>query len=273
MLEIPTDSGLQDFESQKQDYFSQIALEERSALRLHKEFGLLRRGASGEREWGNVAEHCLVETARARVFAELLGLNEELSRDVSTGAALHDFFKKQEVAVMGESGPSWYAYDFAQQLGTDELRKADISPRATKLAGAAGHSAVPKTEAILAKPDLEDEDIAHLVIHFIDDYTVGSEWVQPAEINDGKKINDLDRRMDRNEANPRYRSLNQEGKQHFDGATTFEAMRRAGHAAGVKLAELIAERNGLEPLDSLDLPVYIDDILRQKIIAASGVAG
>ena len=85
MLEIPTDSGLQDFESQKQDYFSQIALEERSALRLHKEFGLLRRGASGEREWGNVAEHCLVETARARVFAELLGLNEELSRDGDRG--------------------------------------------------------------------------------------------------------------------------------------------------------------------------------------------
>ncbi|MBI4778927.1 hypothetical protein HY797_00550 [Candidatus Falkowbacteria bacterium] len=79
------------FERQKTKYFYRLAIKTREMLKFHKVVGLWQR-KGGERDWGNVSEHCLVEVARADIFAEKLKLAGEVKRDLVMAAALHDFF-------------------------------------------------------------------------------------------------------------------------------------------------------------------------------------
>ena len=83
----------------KREYFVRLGLQMREALKLHKKAGLWER-KEGKRDWGNVSEHCLVETARVNVFADKLGLSEDVKKDLATAAALHDSFKKGEKEIV-----------------------------------------------------------------------------------------------------------------------------------------------------------------------------
>ncbi|OGG50020.1 hypothetical protein A2763_03690 [Candidatus Kaiserbacteria bacterium RIFCSPHIGHO2_01_FULL_54_36] len=248
----------------KTRFFSRLAVEIREALKLHKKAGLWER-KDGKRDWGNVSEHCLVEVARTDVFADMLNLPDDLKEDLRVAAALHDFFKKGEKEIVTKKGLSWDAFEAASEESTRQMREEGFSERIVHLANSSGHTSFLETEDILRKESLSQEDVAYLVQHYVDDYTLGSGWTAPAEITaDGRHINDLDRRIDATEPNPRYAQLNEEGRAKFGGETVFEAQRRIGNAVEARLARLTNENSG-QSIHPKDLPQLIDKEIRKRI--------
>lgn len=259
------------FEDKRKDYFYKLGLEVRPALKLHKKQGLWNRveketeaGTIMVRDWGNVTEHCLVEAARASVLADLLHLSPDLTYDLIQAAALHDFFKKGEKRIATEGEFSWDSYTRASEEADKEMRAAGVSERQIALVNSVGSGSLPETQRILDKPEKTDFDLAFLAMHYIDDYTFESDWTNPNEVINGKIINDLDRRMDRNEAHPRYQRLNLEGRKHLGGETAFEAQRRLGHEIEELLTQVINQRNW-NALDPNRLHEYVDGVIFTEI--------
>ena len=254
----------EEFEIKKTKFFSTLGVQMRDAFKLHKDIGLWKK-VEGKRDWGNVSEHCLVEVARARVLATKLGLGEGAVHNLETAAALHDFYKAQEKRIVTQSGLSWESFDKAAEESDTHIRQAGFSEQVARLAGSVGHTSLNETERILAQPELTEDDLSFLVLHYIDDYSVGSDWVQESDVGaDGVRRNNLDRRMDANDANKRYAVLNEEGRQHFGGRTSFEAQRQIGKAVEQRLAQLLSERTG-EPVDPVELPELIDKTIKAQI--------
>lgn len=253
------------FEKQKRKYFSQLAVQVRYALKFHKAAGLLLR-KEGKRDWGNVSEHCLVEAARVNIFAEKLQLAEEIKRDLILAAALHDFFKKaeKEMAVAGKL--DWELYERSGEAQTKYLVEAKVKPEIISLVNSVAHSSLVDIERLLAKEKLTEEEIAVLVMHYVDDYTINAEWAKPAEERQpGQEKNDLDRRLDKAEENPRYDKINKAGLGRFrENETAYQAQRRIGHDTEEKLARLIEEKIGDRP-NPKDLPVIIDQQIKDEI--------
>lgn len=253
------------FEKQKRKYFSQLTVQVRDALKFHKAAGLWQR-KEGKRDWGNVSEHCLVEVARVKVFAEKLQLAEEIKRDLILAAAMHDFFKKaeKEMAVGGKL--DWELYERSGEAQTDYLVEAKVKPEIISLVNSVAHSSLVDMERLLEKDKLTEEETARLVMHYVDDYTINDEWAKPIEKNEsGRELNDLDRRLDKAEQNPRYDQINKDGIGRFrEGETAYQAQRRIGHDVEERLARLIEEKTG-ETINSKDLPVMVDQEIKRKI--------
>lgn len=229
---------IDNFGALKFKYFRNIGLEMRNALKMHKSEGLWDR-VNGKRDFGNVTEHCLVEAARVDILAEFLNLPDDIKRDLKIAATLHDFFKKKEKEIVTANGLSWESFEISSQKATEALRKGGFSERVIRLVNSVGHGSLIETEEILGKDLLSFEDKAFLIMHYVDDYTSGSDWVPQFDINTGKSA--LDMRMDKNEANPRYHQLNEDGKSHFNGETTFQAQRRIGNLVEEKLSTIISD--------------------------------
>lgn len=252
-----------EFENKKTLYFSKLALQTRKAMALHKERGLWLR-SEGQRDWGNVTEHCLVETARVKELSAMLDLPNDVQHDLELAAAAHDYFKKDEKDIVTAAGLSWESFDQADERSEQLMRQAGFSDRVVNLAHAVGHSAIHQAEILLQKSELTVDETAWLVLHYVDDYTSGDEWVRPESDDTAVGRNALDDRIDKNEANDRYRVLNQDGRKRFGGRTTFEAQRSSGHAIERWLAEKIKGWSG-SAVESLRLPELIDQRIRQKI--------
>jgi len=251
-------------EQQKRAYFGNISRQTFNELKLHSTVGLWER-VDGKRDWGNVSEHCLVEVARVGVLGNALGLPEDAQKDLKQAAALHDFFKKGEKEIVVARGLSWEAMEEAEAVSERRLEEAGFSERVVRLAGGVGHNSLQETQRILEQDTLSADDTAFLVMHYVDDYTVNSDWVQPTEVTpDGRRINNLDRRMDKNEANPRYAVLNEAGRQHFNGETSFQAQRRIGHMVEERLAALLTQQTG-QSIEPLRLPEVIDEGVQAAI--------
>jgi hypothetical protein len=101
-------------------------------------------------------------------------------------------------------------------------------------------------------------------MHYVDDYTINDRWVVPAEEGSHGLVNDLDRRVDKNEANPRYQKLNEEGRMVFRGETAYQAQRRVGHLVEQRLASLVKEKSGND-IRPERLPEMIDQMIRREI--------
>lgn len=251
----------EEFLARKCRFFGKQGLRVRAALKLHRKAGLWER-CRGIKQWRNVSEHCLVEAARVGVLADWLGLPWETNRKLALAAAAHDFFKRRE----HETGArSWSELERASAAAARCMCEAGLDEEIVRLVDSVGHGSLEATEALLAKPRLSEMDVARLVMHYVDDYTIGSAWVAPVEIlPDGRRINDLDRRIDRNAANPRYATLDAEGRVRLGGETTFAVQRRVGHAVERRLAALLEAVRG-RPVDPLDLPMLVDTELRARI--------
>ena len=252
------------FVDNKREYFVHLGLRMREALKLHRKAGLWER-KEGKRDWGNVSEHCLVEVARVDVLADKLGLAEDIRSDLSIAAALHDFFKKGEKEIVSAEGLTWDSFEKASQESKRQMQEAGFGEKIVHLANSSGHGSLVETENILNKESLSPEDTAYLMLHYVDDYTIGSDWANQVEVSpDGNRVNDFDRRIDINESNPRYVQLNEDGKKYFNGETAFEAQRRIGHLVEERLAVLLTERTG-QTVDAKDLPQLIDTEIQTKI--------
>ncbi|HSX32126.1 MAG TPA: hypothetical protein VLF43_02600 [Candidatus Saccharimonadales bacterium] len=255
-------------------YFGGIALKNFGAMRTqvdNDQFGTVIAHVDGDPN--NVmnikakpaVQHCLVQGARAEVIGNMLGLQPDEIAELQEAAVLHDSFKAHEVKIMKEKGPSWDSYDEAQAEARKSWeRTGRHSTRVMDIAGSVAHESIHDMEAILAKPDedLTAFDKARLAMHYLDDYTVEYYWAEPTDAEG----NDLDRRMTKNENNERYKALNETGRQHFNGETAYQAQRRSGHQVEDRLATLITANTGVE-LNPLDLPVIIDNQIKQEILA------
>lgn len=253
-----------DFELKKTKYFASLGIRVREALKLHQSQGLLEK-SEGTREWGNVSEHCLVEVARVEVLADALNLSPELKHDLMVSAAIHDALKRKELELIASRPSPWQGSVEASKLSSDTIRQAGFSERVVRLEGAVALEPIPEVELMLRQSKLSDEDVAFLIQHYVDAYTVNAEWVQPKTTKDGATvINELDRRIDKNESNPKYKILNEEGRKYFSGATAYETQRRIGHDVENALTNLIRQHQGID-LEPLDLPEYIDQKIRENI--------
>ena len=262
--EILTDSHEAD--RKKTNYFAKVGLRALDAMHLHKDQGLWER-VDGKRDWGNVSEHCLVEAARVEVFADLLELPADLKKDLTKAAAVHDFYKKAEVAKLRANGTSWEAYADAQVEAKAIMDASPLNERTIYLATAVGHETLGEAETLLAKPTLDPTETAWLVMHYVDDYTIDAKPAAPA-VNEGGMIkNDLRRRMDRNreQAQPgaKYHNIHLSGVEHL-GELTFDAQERIGLLVEARIAQLISEATGQE-IAPTSLPEYIDHELADKI--------
>lgn len=291
-LPVPQDDPA--FQHAKTQYFASLGMQETDAFRMHRLRGLWNRVENNEgvvqRDWGNVSEHCLTEIARVRVLTGLLGLEAGIAKDTSTAAALHDYYKKDEKEIMVANGLSPEAYSEAGRRSADGLRAAALGPhsqprgfseRVIWLAGSVGHETVPSAEALAGKPRKTDEDLAYLAMHAVDDWTMNANWANAAEVGeDGVVRNDLDRRMDAASANPRYAVLRDhiltgvDGRPYRGGIEgAYDAQRRVGHEVMGALTDAIRERTGGEVnINPIDLPVYVDNVIKQQIMERAGLA-
>lgn len=247
----------------KTTYFAALAAGTISAFRQHVREGLWAR-IDGKRDWGNVSEHCLVEVARAGVLADLVGLSDSSKKDLKVAAGLHDVHKKIQKKIVTKHGLSYDSFELAAQTSHDALVAVGFKQDIVKIAGSVGHESLHEIEPLLAKDELSDLEKAQLIMHYVDDYTVNADWAKPTSITDGRALNDLDRRMDNNEANERYKVLNEEGRDHFSGETSYQAQRRIGHLVEQRLASLIMMHSGKE-VDPLDIPILVDNNIKTQI--------
>jgi hypothetical protein len=239
------------------NYYLQLALQMKDALILHRDSGLWVE-KDGKPDWGNVTRHCLLCAARASIFGRLLHFSDQLTHDLMLAATLHDFFKKEEKRIVTEEGYTWQAFEKATEEAKRIMDHAGFSAIVIRIANANGHGSLAETERLLNQVALTDEDLACLVFHYIDDYTIDDKPVTPAEVD----LNDFDRRMQKNAEHPRYKILNEEGRQHFDGETTFECQTWIGHL----VEELLSAR--LYQTYPKLLPEFIEEELKTEMAAA-----
>ena len=261
-------SNQQNFEVRKRKYFSSLALKLKSALELHKSYDLLARNESGEREWGNVSEHCLVVAARTEALSKFIGLSKKTEDDLVLAAGMHDFYKKNQIQKTPSGIPlSMQDYMDSEQEAAEALARAHVPQNIIDYTGSFP-DAIRTVQTILTKGEhVSEEEIAALVFHYVDDYTQGSAWTKPAEINSqGRKVNDLNRRIEKAFSNPKYTSINEEDKKYFDGKTSHEVQETVGESVEQFLAKRVTETKGIQ-IDSKDLPTIIDEEIKKDIQA------
>lgn len=259
-------------------YWSRVGLRAREGFRMHRVSGQLDKDpVTRERPWGNVTEHCLVQVARVETLGEWIGLPEDIIAGMRTSAGLHDAFKKQEITAMKEAektGDSPLAASNAQAVEDERvLQKAGFSQFVIRLAGAPGGKTAQLLEAqrILDKPELSSEDWAYLIVHYVDDCSVGSDCVRPSQTNaTGEQTNIIDFRTEGNKAKSGYNKISQEIAEElqdtvFDNLHPFDAMALVSHQIEQRLARAIFEKTG-ETVDPLLIPELVDRKIQQAML-------
>src|SRR5207249_689898 len=135
-----------------------------------------------------------------------------------------------------------------------ELIKANITPQIIRYVGSVGciPSNLNGMDIILKKDTQSEEDIASLVMHYVDNHTINSEWSTDTEtLPNGNRINDLNRRIEKDRQNPKYQKINEEGKEYFEGKTSYEMLESVVEAIELYLVKMIKEKTGqnIDPKD------------------------
>lgn len=263
------DQSANQTESQSKRFWAGVGFRVREVMKMHKLTGQLEKGPDS---WRNVTEHCLVQVARSETLGKLLELPKDLMQDMRLGAMLHDFDKKQEITVTQEANRKG---DSPLSAVRNEHHRADVlfeannySDRVRRLASASGIDAPQLIEAqrILDQDSLSEEDLAWLVVHYVDDCSIGTDWVQRSQ--EGRNI--IDNRMDQNKSKADYVKISQEiSKQlsnhpKFGHMNLYDAGALVSHQIEQRLAQRIKEKTG-EDVDPLLIPQLVDQKIRQAI--------
>lgn len=143
-----------------------------------------------------------------------------------TAAALHDFFKKREREILGSGGLTYEGFKKSAKETDLRIHNAGFSDSVVRLVNAIGNGrpeSIAEAERLLGEP-LSEQNIAFLVMHYVDTCTVGGDWAQPSEIStDGKRINDIDRRYKKMKHDPRLIQLDEKGGEYFQGEKLLSA--------------------------------------------------
>ena len=262
-------SKMNEFEDKKKKFFIRLAKETSDVLLMHEKYGLWDKDENGQK-WTNVSEHCLLEAARAEVFSDLLRFSDDIKMDLKKTAALHDFFKRREREITLQGGDEWENVKKSEELADAEILKMNLGKEIVELLGAVGSRSFVKADAIIKKDIkyLTDKEIAFLLMHYIDDYTIGDEWVKTAVFNEeGEQKNNLDRRVEKSKI--RYSKVKDNPHALVNGEHIFDAELRIGHKIEEIISELIEVKSGIK-IDPIGLPEFIDKILLEKI-ASTGI--
>ena len=157
---------------------------------------------------------------------------------------------------------------------TEKLRESGFSERVIFLTNACG--GIPeillKVKRILDKDMFSDEDIAFLIMHYTDAYTMGSSW---AESVSSSGENELERRMFKNKKNKKYTKLEKEllavrdpCESLFFEKTLSMVMTELGHEIERRFARIIAEKTGKQ-IEPVRLPEIIDEEIKDRIMRFS----
>ena len=123
-------------------------------------------------------------------------------------------------------------------------------------------------KGILELPSQGSDDLARLLLHYVDDYTRGSAWVDAATRKGGTFINDVDRRGDANAL--KYSHLNQghpaEYYHHpfFRGMGLFEAAVAVSHLIEMRITGILYER-GEDIGHPFLLPEFVDARIKSSL--------
>lgn len=262
-----TTTELSDFDKKKQQYFIRLAASVREMLKLHIEHGLLiskNKINQGEENFKNVSEHCLVEAARVRTLARLIQLSPETIRELELAATVHDFFKRKEVEITKEQGGGWESFLESGRQSDHILQENDMSPEFIHLASAMEPVYTPYIDELLAKEQLTDAEIAWLIMHYVDNYTINAQWANEATQENEMWINDTDRRTRKNANNPSYKKLDEESRAHLGGESLWECRARQLPLIEQKLANLIKDEK-FKDLNPKQLPEVVDQLIREEI--------
>lgn len=253
-----------EFEINKREYFYRLGLKVRKALQPHKAWGLWDRipgDPERKRDWGNVSEHCLVVVARGEAFADLLGFSPAVRNGLMLAATVHDFYKRGFREATRNSADPRADTLRAEEESARIIEESRLQVEAVEIVKILGDSMITVAGKIAEQPVLSELDQAKLVLRYIDDYTMGSSWVDSVD-SSGK--NSLDRRVDVNDANPKYYQNSEQWREHLGGESLHEAQRRVGHLIEGRLTEIINTRCK-EPVEPLSLPQFIDETVKQRI--------
>lgn len=268
------------FEDKKRSFFTRVGLRVRKALLLHRDAGNLweREKQSSERSWENVSEHCLVEVGRVNVLSSILALSPATARNLELAAAVHDFYKRDEITAVRENlkdGGSGREVSLASDVrGAAILKGAGFADEIIEMVASEGGN--PETlfeiKKLLDKPELSEQEIARLAMHLVDDISQGSDWIQPSSNKNGRIQNVLDRRIAQNKANVNYTKkaeadtivFAESPDNFFHNKEAFDIMGEIGHMVEERIAQLIKERSG-EEISPMELPERIDNEIKKNI--------
>ncbi len=254
-------------------FWANMGLSVRDGMKMHRLSGQLEKGPDS---WRNVPQHCLVQVARAETLGRWVGLPDPLIADMKMGSFLHDFAKKQEITITREAntsgGSPLSAVNAEHEKSESLLRQVGFNNRIIRLAGSVG-GLVPQlteTQRILDKTTLSDDELAYLIVHYVDDCSIGSDWVKPSVVDEDGSINIIDYRARGLRANSTYNIISQEvteelsGYPEFEGMDNIEAWSLVSHRIERRLAERISETTG-ETLDPYFIPELVDQKIREAI--------
>ncbi|MFH1162112.1 MAG: hypothetical protein V1696_02460 [Candidatus Jorgensenbacteria bacterium] len=260
----------------EREYFLSFARTHEREIALHENPGGLWEKDVNGNDWSNVTEHCLIEAARVDMLARLLGFSDRIREYLTSAAAVHDFNKKEDIRRTHEdiaAGGSGRKGNLITEEESEKiLRAAGFSDIVVSLAGCVSGDPkdVYRMKNILDLADPSPEDIAHLVMHYVDNYTRGSMWAEPSEKRGGQALNDIDRRNEMNTSNSAYKKIDREGlvlnegHPFFDGMTRFEAAAALSHLIEKRLSGIMRVR-GIDVRDPLDIPEFVDARIKENI--------
>lgn len=269
-------------EDGERKYFLSLAKSRAKELALHKNPGRLWEKDERGKDWSNATEHCLMEAARVGMFAKILRLTNDMREKLVSAATAHDFNKKEEIRLTREDivagGSGRKGVLIAEEKSEKILRDAGFPDIVISLVGcvAGDPKNIYNIKEILDYSEFSLENIAHLVMHYVDNYTRGSAWAEPAERRGTIGINDVDKRSEMNALNPIYEKMNREGlafndsHPFFNGMTRFEASAAINHLIEKRLADII-NKNGANIGDPLDTPEFVDTCIKNDIKKNSGL--
>lgn len=252
----------------KVSYWQKVGLYVREGYKMHRVTGQLDRGPNN---WRNVTEHCLVQVARSETLSRWIGLPEDMILNIRMGAILHDFDKKQEITVTlqaNRTGMSPLAAVRAEEKKAEILlTTAGFNDRVRRLTSASGGDAPVLFEAqrILDQDTLSDDDLAFLIVHYVDDCSIGTDWVLPTQ----ESRNIIDYRMQQNKAKIDYNIIGQEiacalsPHPKLGGMHNLDAASFVSHQIEQRLAQRIRETTG-EEIDPLTIPETVDQKIREE---------
>lgn len=264
--------------TEEKEYFLSLAKSRAKELAFHKNPGRLWDKDEQWKDWSNVTEHCLMEAARVGALANILGLNNDMWENLISAAVLHDFNKKEEISLTREDiavgGSGRNGALIAEEKSEKILRDAGFSDIIVSLIRHVTDAHFIKR--ILDLSNISCDDIAHLIMYYVDNYTRGSRWAESAESRGTIGINDTDRRQEMNTLNPIYEKINNEelalNENHsfFRGMTRCEAAAALNHLIEKRLADIII-KNGVNIGDPLDMPEFVDNCVKNDIKKNSGL--
>lgn len=213
---------MEKIKNQSTEYWQSRAVRHLKEMRADKLAGLFPKSEG----WRNVVEHELVEAEAVDVLAEALDLPQAVREDLYSAALLHDVYKRKEREAFKERGS--VGAEETDQKQSQFIKSLGFKEEIAYLSALAGGYALPHylenptAEALTLKKNLP---LAELVMHYVDDITLGSDLVSLKERIDYVK--------------ERYKDEDKSGRKMFGGSLPSDVQFEVSRQIEIKLAGLI----------------------------------